>query len=152
MRRISKFVTIAACVTCSLAAQSASAQIVKELDLRTIIDIGPIDLPGCSCVERPMTLPAFPIDLRWETGPASPLKPGPRPEVERQFFLAEAADLQVHIDETVLSAFSGSPDAAFRIALVLAAGVGVKTDEVNATSWFMLAAANGEPQAPMLVG
>jgi len=150
--RVSKFITVMTVAICGLAAQSVSAQIVKELDLRSVLDVGPIDLPGCSCVAKPMTLPAFPIDLRWETGPATQLNPGPRPASEQQAFLAEAADLQAHIDQTVVDAFSGDADAAFRIAMVLATGVGVKADEVSATSWFMLAAANGFPPAATFAG
>src|SRR5262249_13174422 len=129
--------------------QPARAQITRDLDVRTIIDVGPVDVPGCTCVAKPMSLPAYPIDFRWGTGPAAPLRPGPGPERERAALAFEAASLQLQLDSTLLNAFSGDGWAAIRIAMALGAGVGLKPDEANALSWFMLAAADGNPDAPV---
>jgi hypothetical protein len=149
--RRTKIVALAALAVCASTVRVAQAQFIKDLDSRTIVDVGRVDMAPCTCVAKPFTFPEFRVDGRWGHGPASPMWPGPRPETERAALAYEAADLAAHIDETVLRALAGNPADALRIAFVAASGIGVHIDEANTLSWFVLGSAGDDRAAPTLV-
>ena len=149
-----RLVAVLSVLLCLLStSRSARAQFIRDFDLRTIVNVGAMDVGPCTCVARPFTFPEFRIDARWGHGPAVPLFPGPRPELERTNLAAEAADVAAHIDEVVMRAFAGSSADALRLAMVAGAGIGVRLDETNTLAWFMLAALSGDDRStPKLVG
>src|SRR5262245_6651907 len=152
MSRGTSRIALLSLMVCVCTASASEAQFIRDLDMRTIVDVGPVDVAPCTCVEKPFTFSQFRVDERWGFGPAAPLWPGPRPESERLALAVEAADLALHLDESVIRAFNGNPFEAFRIAMVSAAGIGVHVDEANTLAWFVLAAASGDdPTVPTLV-
>ena len=54
-----KVVVIAASAVCVCTSQIAQAQLIRDFDSRTIVNVGPIDVAPCRCVVKPFTFPEF---------------------------------------------------------------------------------------------
>jgi TPR repeat protein len=142
--------SLAATLFLALAATTASAQPPPETNAYRVIDVGPIAVGACRCVAAPFTIPQGRPGWGYGSGPAAPADDAPPSKTDRTRTAQERAQERANLPALTEDARAGNPHASITVAHYLAQGT--DRERAQAVDWFLLAAQQGHPDAPLALG